>query len=192
MKNHCPKNKNSGFTLISEAFLRIRTLTDVKNLDKVQPLNSGFTLMELLIVIVLIGVLSSFIITSSAGTAKKAHDSQRMSDLNQYRIALENFALKKNGLYPSRTTVQNATTVLGPDLGTTYLASYPADPTSDSSYYYRYQSNGSGNAIPDASQYILWAKLERGSSGSGGYWYVCANGIASEKATTPASSDCGF
>jgi len=42
---------------------------------------SGFTLMELLVTIAVIGVLSSFVIVASTGQIAKARDAQRKSDI---------------------------------------------------------------------------------------------------------------
>lgn len=140
-----------------------------------QKLERGFTLIELLIVIAIIGVLSSFVITSSITYPKRARDSQRKSDINEYRIAIENFSIKNNGVYLMANS--NAVTVCG-TIGTKYMSSCPSDPTGGT---YHYQSDG--------SSYILWAQLE---SSSNLYWYVCSNGVSVEKTGSPASTDCGF
>lgn len=161
--------------------------------------NKGFTLIELLVVISVIGILASLLLARFGTAEKSGRDTRRKSDLNQYRIALENYAIKTGGVYPSRTSSVQASITLCNDLGTTYISSpCPEDPrySTTSWEYYKYQSDncggaGGGGAIC-ATQYILWAKMETGTTAVN-YWYLCANGKAAEKPTTaPAASDCGF
>lgn len=179
MKKICPKFK-LGFTLI-------RTLVDTKNLDKVQPLLiAGFTLIELLTVIAIIAILSSFVIVTTTGQTQRARDAQRKSDINQYRIAIENYSIKQNGVHPiGNTTNIGTNTICTSTLrGGGYIASCVSDPNGTSGYAYQSDANG--------IDYILWAKLERCSSGTTCYWYACANGTASENLSQPSTSDCGF
>lgn len=143
----------------------------------------GFTIIELLVVISVIGILAGLILARLGTAEKSGRDTRRKSDLNQYRIALENYAVKANGTYLS-LVLGDASSTLCTTLGTSYISTCPQDPRQDgASWFYRYQSNGSGGAT--ATQYILWAKLE-----SSGYWYICANGQASAKTTPPEASDC--
>lgn len=156
---------------------------------KTQNSKRGFTLIELLVVVSIIGILASLLLARYGTAEKSARDAQRKSDLNQYRIALENFAAVKGGTYPARTAAAGvrASTTLCTDLGTTYISVCLEDPRyGTTGFEYKYQSNGT-NGETDATQHILWAKMETVK-----YWYVCANGKSSEKATTPAKSDCGF
>ena len=152
----------------------------------------GFTLIELLVVISIIGILATIGLSSYQSSQMKARDAQRKSDLNQYRNALENYASVNNGVYPSRTGVVNAFSRLCADLDDNFISSCPQDPREDGSdYYYRYQCNGSGSGTSDATDYILWARMETGSA-TNNYWYVCANGKVSDKTSAPSKSDCGF
>jgi len=133
----------------------------------------GFTLIELLVVISLIGILAALAIVSYTGTQKQARDTQRKSDLRQYQNALEILANKNDGIYVSRTSgtgVRCASTLCA-DLS---LSSCPADPRyeKDNSFVYRYQSNGNGNGNINATQYVLWGKLENKED----YWVVCSDG----------------
>ena len=59
----------------------------------------GFTLVELLVVISIIGLLSSIVLTSVNSARAKARDARRIADLNQIRTALE-FYFDANGFYP--------------------------------------------------------------------------------------------
>ncbi|HRH24899.1 MAG TPA: prepilin-type N-terminal cleavage/methylation domain-containing protein [Candidatus Paceibacterota bacterium] len=62
-------------------------------------LSKGFTLLELLTVIAIIGLLASVVVVSINTSRTKARDSQRINDLRQIRIALELY-YNENGYYP--------------------------------------------------------------------------------------------
>jgi len=62
--------------------------------------NKGFTLVELLVVISIVGVLSSIVLISITETRKKANDAKRMHDMEQIQKALSIY-YNDNGRYPS-------------------------------------------------------------------------------------------
>lgn len=62
--------------------------------------DSGFTIVELLIVIVIIGILATVVIVSYNGITKKARESTLMSDLNNDARLLEMYKVE-NGDYPA-------------------------------------------------------------------------------------------
>lgn len=141
-------------------------------------MKKGFTLVELLVVISLIGVLASLVIISFTGSQKQGRDSQRKSDLRQYQNALEVFANKNSGLYPARPAgggSQPAHQVLCNDLE---LTSCPRDPREDESagFSYRYQSDGPPGGGTAATQYVLWGRLENEEV----YWVFCSTGQSGE------------
>jgi len=61
---------------------------------------SGFTIVELLIVIVIIGILATLVIVTFSGVQQKARDSERKTDINAIANVLEAFYANK-GYYPS-------------------------------------------------------------------------------------------
>jgi len=145
----------------------------------------GFTLIELLVVISIVGILASLALSSYSGAQKQTRDTQRKSDLNQYRNALENYAAANNGLYPLMTTPNTVANICGSGkpLDSKFIASCPDDPISTQHYYY-----GSSS---DKTKYILYADLETlGSSTNKGFWYVCSTGKTGTKDDYPTISDC--
>lgn len=64
--------------------------------------SNGFTIVELLIVIVIIGILAAITIVAYNGIQQRGRDTQRKSDLSQISKALQMYKLD-NGGYPSTT-----------------------------------------------------------------------------------------
>lgn len=61
---------------------------------------SGFTIVELLIVIVIIGILAGLVVTQIIGATAKARDTERKTDIDQIANQLEAY-YAKNGGYPA-------------------------------------------------------------------------------------------
>ena len=61
--------------------------------ERLQVLNrrDGFTLIEILVVIAIMGVLASLILGALTNAQKKSRDSRRISDIRQIHIALRQF-----------------------------------------------------------------------------------------------------
>jgi prepilin-type N-terminal cleavage/methylation domain-containing protein len=147
-----------------------------KNKKTVSHLQTGFTFIEIMIVIAMIGLLSIFFINTQTNSAKKARDTQRKSDLRQYQNALEVYSSKNSGLYPSRSTTARTSTTLCGDLGNSSCSEDPKY-NSDNTFVYSYQTDGTGNGTLTATKYVLWAKLEFSSD----YWVYCSNGLSGTK-----------
>lgn len=139
----------------------------------------GFTLLELLIVIAVVGVMASFGVNTFRKSQSAARDANRKSDIGQFRTALEAYANRGSNLYPARDNNGGvaASTVLCTDLG---LTNCPVDKkqSTDATFTYRYQSDGGATGGPVGTQYVLWAKLEATTDN----WVVCSNGKAGTRA----------
>jgi prepilin-type N-terminal cleavage/methylation domain-containing protein len=149
-------------------------------------MKKGFTLIELLIVISIIGILAALAAFSFTGSQRQARDTQRKSDLSQYRTVLESFANKSNGIYPLHASTINAAD-LCPELNSSLGLSggCPEDPkvASDPSHsQYKYQSDAS------ATKYVLWAQVENITNA---YWIVCSTGQSGKVDSAPQISGGG-
>ena len=153
----------------------------------------GFTLIEMLVVISLIGILAALALVSFTSSQKQARDVMRKSDLKQYQTVLESYANMASGFYPSRTSISppvSAYDALCPDLNVKFEPDISCleDPkySTDATYRYYYRSNGT-NGTASATVYVLWAKLENKTNT---YWVVCSNGKNGESASVPSSASC--
>lgn len=146
-------------------------------------INKGFTLLELLIVIVILGTLATFVIIRLTGGEKSARDARRRSDLKQYQTIIEAYKSSRDGYFPSRTGVQG-TSVFCSDFN---LSPCPDDPKRPTTVYH-YITNGTGSGNIDASKYLLWAKMEKPTVST---WFVlCANGQVGEVTVEPTTYTC--
>lgn len=69
---------------------------------------SGFTIVELLIVIVVIGILAALVITTFVGVQQRARNTERQTDLNAIAGQIEAF-YATTGAFPTLTDLNDAT-----------------------------------------------------------------------------------
>lgn len=165
---------------------------------------SGFTIIELLIVMTLIGGLVGIVVVKFPASQKRARDTQRKSDMKQYQTALESYASRNNGVYPLRdaANIKASDNAGNPslcnDLGlnTTGNTDCPADSKDNqvkctsSTCRYFYRSNGGvSTGVAGATIYVLWGALEQPVSVTNKYFVVCSNGKSSE-GVAPTTSAC--
>ncbi len=149
----------------------------------------GFTLLELLLVIVIIGILSSFMIVNYIGVRQRARDAKRKADLRQIQSALELYR-SDQGSYLTHTTFPyqlNTTNCVTSNAFTggtaTYMKLIPCDPSGTS-----YWNNGNYYYYSNGTTYTLAACLENkndqegiatapspAGSGSCTHYYVLTN-----------------
>lgn len=107
----------------------------------------GFTIVELLIVIVVIGILAAITIVAYNGIQTRAKDATRLSDIQSINKAiLAYYAV--NGTYPEETpspgtggaeaSTDTAGTFLEHLKNAGFLSQVPLDPLNNSNYYYSY------------------------------------------------------
>jgi prepilin-type N-terminal cleavage/methylation domain-containing protein len=69
---------------------------------------SGFTIIELLIVIIVIGILATLVITTFSGIQRNARDRTREADINALHSQIE-YYYGQNGTYPTLANLNDAT-----------------------------------------------------------------------------------
>lgn len=114
----------------------------------------GFTLIELMISIAIIGIVFGVIITSAGSIQKGSRDTQRQSHLRTIQSALEQFRADNNYYPPNLYTGANSLNSPKP-----YLNPIPVDPSNSSPYPYAADPAACPNPSP-CSKYCLYAKLE--------------------------------
>jgi len=118
----------------------------------------GFSLGELLIVVVLISLLALVVLMTYQHQVAKANDARRKEDLAKFKIAFEDF-YNDNGCYP--TEDQWAAYSCDSNDFAPYLETYLCDPVTDERYYYLTIVDGEN---PEAcAGYRLFAKLQNNS-----------------------------
>lgn len=149
----------------------------------------GFTLVEMLVVISIIGILATLVSANLNSARGRARDAQRKSDLAQYRSVLESFANTHNGLYPYDGGNSPGMADICKAYLTTYIKTCPEDPT-PTTRVYKYVSNGSGVAgAATATKYYIYGNGGLESSGGTTTWVVCSNGVSKEISTTGAATE---
>ncbi|MFH1896216.1 MAG: prepilin-type N-terminal cleavage/methylation domain-containing protein [bacterium] len=122
--------------------------------------NGGFTLVELLIVVAVIGILSGVVITvlNPDTFRDKSQDARRKTDLTAIQSSLELY-FADNNAYPVRTAGEGVDVSGLTELTTGgYLSVIPNDPDGGTAVYY-YKSDASG------LDYELNANLESDTAG---------------------------
>ncbi|MCX6729913.1 MAG: type II secretion system protein [Candidatus Portnoybacteria bacterium] len=110
----------------------------------------GFTLIEILVVVSIIGILATIVIVSVGSARAKARDSKRISDLNQVQNAIWLY-YDNNGAMPINRNpgfgyCDTQANFLQELVDNDYVAVTPKDPSSPSRSYC-YYDYGAGNTI---------------------------------------------
>ena len=141
----------------------------------------GFTIVELLIVIVVIAILAAITIVAFNGVQARARDSERRSDFSHLQKAIEMY-MADNGEYPY-CGASNATAVtsceisgLAARLTPKYMSAIPQDPINVTNLQYFYargwkKSSPTGHTRTDSYQdYSMGMRLETEACGCSGAW----------------------
>jgi prepilin-type N-terminal cleavage/methylation domain-containing protein len=88
----------------------------------------AFTLIEILITIVIIGILASLTTASVIKLRSKAQDVKRLVDVRQIQYALERYAAGNGGEYPSDTEFIPGGSLVSKNGHTVYMAIIPHNP----------------------------------------------------------------
>jgi len=128
----------------------------------------GFTLIELMVVVAIVGILMAAGIVTFTNAQQKSRDGRRRADIDALAKALEQYHVNNQTYYGSGSGSNQPTfwvtgfhdTLLGSYFPSTNL---PLDPVNDSTYYYYMASltvNSAGN--PDTkTRFCISAQLEK-------------------------------
>lgn len=140
----------------------------------------GFTLVELLIVVGIIGILATLLMANFIGVRQRARDAQRKSDIRQIQSALELYR-SDIGNYPASLSTCGSS-LTGGTPASTYMQRIPCDP-SGSTYYnsgsYRYTrlsttSYSLGGCLENSAD-SQGTSTSPGGSGCSSAWYFTVN-----------------
>ena len=95
--------------------------------------NKGFTLIELMVVILIIAILGALGLVSYRQATQSARDGRREADMQSVRQALILFRQENGGCFPNVSNYAG----LGTPLNGTYISTMPADPGSNTYTYTR-------------------------------------------------------
>jgi prepilin-type N-terminal cleavage/methylation domain-containing protein len=99
----------------------------------------GFTLIELMIVVVVIGILAAIAIPNYTSLQNNAHESGVKANMHTLQVCLEDFSIQNDGFYP---TSGAATTVDGRTLAQLCpTGNFPANPFTGLTSVVRFGSN---------------------------------------------------
>lgn len=117
----------------------------------------GFTLIELMVVIAIIGILSAVVIVNISSSRSKARDAKRISDIAQIQLALEQY-FDRCREYPPADGGSIASESAC-DF-TEYISVIPKDPLTKANYTYGVDDD------EKPLDYILRAELENTGNGA--------------------------
>ena len=113
-------------------------------------MKKGFTLVELLVVITIIGILSSIGLSTFTSAQIKSRDAKRKTQLKQLADAFEAY-YNDHGGYPDEADIVWGAGFTDAN-GTVYMVKLPADPTQGLTYSYL--------PAADFKSFQIYARLE--------------------------------
>jgi len=126
----------------------------------------GFTLIEIMVVVFIIGLLASIVTVSVNQSRMRGRDARRQADLDSIRTGIEMYANQNNGDYPGvagATYTSAAWGTFATDLtggANPIMPTVPDDPVAGRDY--RFRTNAAG------TQYEIDALLDVGTPADGG------------------------
>ena len=133
--------------------------------DFLKKSQQGFTLIELIIVMVIIAILVLLLLPNLANGPKRARDSQRKSDFRSVQSALEQYFADNNSYPPDGGGGNGGFTGLATYLVPRYIKAMPTDPKNagtngTTAYQYQYAATPSSCALGACTDYTMTVGLE--------------------------------
>lgn len=156
--------------------------------------NKGFTIVELLIVIVVIAILAAISVVAYNGIQTRARDTQRANDISVLLKGLENYR-SINSVYPTATPTSgdggwesSFTDVNNQAAFMEYLdmSKRPLDPISNATYRYRYYKYPAGYQGCDAARggyMVLVIHFENAANKPSGKSLNCTSYVLNDSGT---------
>ncbi len=108
---------------------------------------SGFTLLELLVVVSIIVILITMGMSSYATAQKKGRDAKRKGDIKDVQAALEQYYSVCGYSYPVTTGFYSSIICTTPGISVAIMPTVPTDPRGTTPYYCSGTCNSSGYTI---------------------------------------------
>lgn len=115
---------------------------------------TGFTLIEILVVVTIIGILAGIVMINVSMAAPTGRDGRRQADIKQIEAACEQYFSDYRSFPASIDVLLNGD----------YLKERPVDPKNQAPYTYSYLPTALG------TDYCTYAKLERNPKSGEGYY----------------------
>ena len=117
--------------------------------------SKGFTIIELLVVVAIIGIVSGIIVASVSGSKAKGRDAKRIADISVIQLALERYYDEKR-YYPTDLSSSSNSDDLSD-----YDSSVPTKDSSGNDYKYSaLNADNTATCSNDCQSYHLGATLE--------------------------------
>lgn len=129
--------------------------------------SAGFTLIEMLVVVAIIGILSSVLLTALGPARDKAKDSRIVAEVNQARSLAE--VLSVSGYYTGLQSISAGGSIDDIAAWSTEMKALAADITAQGGELVIQKSN-------DSKAYVAFSKLNTKSGGSTNYYCVDSAG----------------
>lgn len=150
----------------------------------------GFTLIEILIVVAIIGILATIVMLSLGGAQARSKYARVIADMTSIAKAVDLYQTQHNNIYPDNVDAGAAPTFVGGvSMGTDfsdYLPTWPKPPCSDDKYKYDY-NNIDDNGVSNGGKIgIEFGYFDAGINK--GYYY---NNIHGYPPTSPPAGTLG-